>query len=118
MLTYDFYNMIYKGYKLKDDNKFHNLAEKAKSQIDYYTFGRLKNVTDAETLYLVNLTMCELIDNQSDFELLGNIKSKSQGSRSVTYETPQNGEAKQYDIISRRLAHTGLLYRGVNYVQR
>ena len=118
MLSYDFYNNIYKGYKLKDDNKFHNLAEKARSKIDQHTFGRLRDVTDPRILILVNMTICELIDNQSDFESMGNITSKSQGSRSVSYALPQNNESIQCDIISRRLVGTGLLYRGVNYVQR
>ena len=112
-VDYEFYTEVYGGDKVKEPTKFTRLAMDAEMLVDYYTFGRVKDVEDEGLLERIKLTICKLIDEDIDIEQNGKIKSKSQGKRSLTYVDPVDPKKRKYDVIYTNLVHTDLMYRGV-----
>lgn len=110
--TFDFYQNTYGGKVAEDD--FKPLAARAGSLINYYTFGRIEEVTEE-----IKYAQCELIDNIKNFEAQEqkNIKSESVGSYSVTYAdeaksaTSLNKESQR--MIIYRWLPNNLIYRGL-----
>lgn len=121
MIDYNYYKTIHLGDKVDNESTFNKLLAKSKRTLNLYTMDRVKRVTDEEILELIRVTLCELVDIQSDIdrlESMGDVKSMSQGKRSVSYFTPgelgiDNVKSKQYGVIRENLLLTGLLTRSV-----
>ena len=112
-VDYEYYTEVYGGDKVEEPAKFARLAMDAEMLVDYYTFGRIDEVEDESLLKRIKLTICKLIDEDIDIEQGGNIKSKTQGKRSLTYVDPVDPKKRKYDVIYTNLVHTDLMYRGV-----
>lgn len=112
-VNYEFYTEVYGGDKVKESAKFTRLAMDAEMLVNYYTFGRIDKIEDESLLERVKLTICRLIDEDIDIKHDGNIKSKTQGKRSLTYVDPVDPKRRKYDVIYTSLVHTDLMYRGV-----
>lgn len=107
-VDYNFYKNTYKGKVSSID--FPRLEIQANSIVDLYTFNRIK-----EPDQKVKFAVCELVDYLKTIEDIGGkeIAQESVGGHSVTYKVVKTAEQKQYEIVKKYLAHTGLLYRGV-----
>lgn len=105
-----------------------DLAElKARSLVDYYTFGRITEpISDDVKGCIIELIEFGVDVKKASEEGSKVIQSERVGDHSVTYadglgllgiQTGANmgtsQERKEYNIIAKYLAKTGLLYRGV-----
>lgn len=87
----------------------------AKKIIDYYTFGRVKEMEVIPQE--VEMCMFKLIEKLSNSQT--NVKSESTDGYSVTYSTTDEYNKSLYDIVKTYLSDvvddngTPLLYRGV-----
>lgn len=125
--TYEFYKDTYGGAVSEED--FPRMVIKASAYLDYYTMGKVKMVSDSES---VKVACCALVDKYFEIEFMSTAaqknasdvasagkKSESVGSYSVTYQTAdelkameQNLKAELAEICRIYLAGTNLLYRG------
>lgn len=109
-VDYEYYSDVYGG-KVKENN-FVNLEIKASIILNYYTFNRVKEVTEN-----IKLAICELIDFMYiDEKNEGKeIESESVGSYSVKYQKKSvyAKQREQKKILNKYLGHTNLLYRGI-----
>lgn len=110
-LTYSEYKM--NGGLIDDNATFTKLEKRAEAEIDYHTFGRLKN---KEIPNEVKNCIVELIDTFKDKE--NNITSFSNDGVSISYATDKEIKSQISNIINIYLSNTivegkKLLYRGV-----
>ena len=100
---------------------FSHYAMQASQIIDQYTFGRLKNVPEADLPESVKMCCCELAESilvdEKSFHQSGGKTSEKIGTYSVTYSdaaaADQFARTHQIRILSKWLMNTGLLYQGV-----
>lgn len=110
-VDYIYYSQTYQG-KVKEEN-FTPLSIKAQALVDYYTFNRIKNVTEK-----VRFAVCELVDviNQKEINDTKGIQSEKVGSYSVTYASAEEIKA-QYNQDVKRILYkylpSELLFRGI-----
>lgn len=134
-VTYEYYLNSYGGEVPEKD--FSKYEKRAGKELDYYTVDRIPLVDNTQTLSKVEYCMCEIIDlfyevdqqkklskdnqkKQSDGEA---VSSETVGKQSVSYqkfdvksvkEIEEELKGQIYNVIRKRLAFTGLLYRGIN----
>lgn len=121
MVDYSFYTGFYYGDIVKDSTQFTKLSRKALNELDRMTFNRVSNIeksnrVDKDILIeKIKMTICELVDIYASVKDLNGIKSKSVGDVSLTYEADsvEVVRSKVYEVISRNLSPTGLMYRGL-----
>lgn len=113
MVDYEYYKEVYGGDRVEESTEFAKLAFTAYILVEHYTFGRVNLIEDEGLLERVKLTICKLIDEDVDIRQGGNIKSKTQGKRSLTYVDPVDPKERRYEIIHINLSHTGLMDRWV-----
>lgn len=116
-VDYEFYSNNWGGDV--EENEFKRLELQARSVIDMYTFGRLKNKKTIPDE--VKYAMCELIDYEKQLNDTGGkeIAGEKTASHSITYAVSKQGsnraiKSKQKDIVRRWLINTDLMYRGVS----
>ena len=102
-VDYIYYSQTYQG-KVKEEN-FTPLSIKAQALVDYYTFNRIKNVTEK-----VRFAVCELVDviNQKEINDTKGIQSEKVGSYSVTYASTEEIKAQYNQDVK-----SELLFRGI-----
>lgn len=111
-VDYIYYSQTYQG-KVKEEN-FTPLSIKAQALVDYYTFNRIKNVTEK-----VRFAVCELVDviNQKEINDTKGIQSEKVGSYSVTYASTEEIKV-QYNQDVKRILYkylpSELLFRGIS----
>lgn len=122
---YEYYTDTYKGAVL-DTASFDINARKATQIIKLHTFDRVEgdNIPDE-----VKMCCCELaeyiysmvVNKTSDLTIKG-LSSESNSHYAVSYESAEKRKQSeltgQMEIINLWLDHTGLLYRGIDYVCR
>lgn len=115
MVDYEFYQDVYYGEKLNNDNEFKKLARDAELTVNRFTFGRIngdlnyKMTPDVEKL--VKLTICSIMDSQYDYNNRDRTQSISSGPYSKTFEKNKSeSDLSVYheSIINRNLFSTGL----------
>lgn len=109
-VDFAFYTDVYCGSAITDAAVFCRLADKAESVIRQYIGNRGVPQTAAEAF---GKCVCELADRFFDSETRGGVKSESTDGLSVTYGGDCAGKSALGETVRRRLANTGLLYRGV-----
>lgn len=137
--NYEFYTDTYYG-SLIAQTDFPRLSSHASDFLDYYTRGKAVSVTDADVLVALKKACCAVAEQMWTDETnkaivakaqasmlsanVGELKSESVGSWSVSYATAsdymgadvknaENAASAVYArIAARYLANTGLLYRG------
>lgn len=140
--SYDFYTDTYYG-SLIAAQDFPRLSSHASDFLDYYTRGKAASVTDEDTLIAIRKACCAVAEQMWTDETnkaivakaqasmlsanVGELKSESVGSWSVSYATASDymgADAKSAEnascavyarIAARYLTNTGLLYRGGGY---
>ena len=109
-VDFEYYSQTYKG-KITEDN-FTPLTYKAQALVDYYTFNRIKTVTQN-----VRFAICELIDVINDNEIndTKGVQSEKVGSYAITYEKGSS-QTSAYNnsvkMIIYKWLPSDLLYRG------
>ncbi|MCR0259979.1 MAG: hypothetical protein ACLUQK_03355 [Clostridium sp.] len=113
--TYEFYTRDFYGDMIPQES-FSKYELKARFELDRYTFGRVKGLPITT---VIEQCMCELMEYlfANDHRAKGNgISSESTDGHSVTFKDEKtvsviNKELRQ--IVSKHLAGTGLMYRGI-----
>lgn len=121
MIDFNYYKTIHLGDRVDSEVVFKRLLTESMRVLSLYTSNRVQYVEDEEILELIRITLCELIDVQTDIDKMmsmGEVKSMSQGKRSVSYYTPEelgvgNSRSRQYSVVRGNLLFTGLLTRSV-----
>lgn len=127
-ITYENYKSL-GGKSPLEDFKMYEMH--ARSIIDYYTFKRIKVVTDEVKACMVELIeFCYYIDLANRGELKGEVLSETVGKHTVQYSSYFKNlgigvdgkmtsgisrEHLEYKIVAKHLMRTGLMYRGINY---
>ena len=132
---YTYYSGSYCG-SLIPESKFGYCAARASEYIDQQTYDRLSAGVPAELTNKVSSCCCELAENIFRFSAVSgsgagtNIVSEKNGQYSITYQSASETISAQlngtsygkgaglsdllYNIVSKHLGMTGLLYRGVD----
>lgn len=128
LVDFTFYKDTFYG-KIVDEATFSKLLIQAEATLNYYTFGRLNELTESPSE--AKFAACELIDLYHDYDAkkanmestVGRIASETVGSHSVAFKyadeifkvsDPEAVMKKsEYEIVCKYLMPTGLLYRGV-----
>jgi len=122
--SYEYYRNEFGGTAIPEE-VFRRCVNLASRQIDYFTFNR---ITEADVADLIRDCACEMAEAVYGVRFKGRDadgkvkKSESIDGYSVTWLTEQkDGEdvdtllrGKLYGICSTYLAHTGLMYRGMD----
>ena len=115
---YTFYSKTFGGTKITAD-KWNYYAGLASDYIDSMTFQKAASVTGENTLMLIKKACCACAE--SIFNAVqspnGTVSSERIGDYSVSYasSSASQQEKPMQMSVKRYLAHTGLLYRGVDY---
>ncbi len=129
--TYDFYANKYYGDTVPETD-FPKWLSRATDKLNYVTFGHINDDALEDYNVQIQKATCALIDLLYSIDQIAkqvisaderNIKSKSSGNESVTFETTKTSiteaaasDKAQYqlitDTVSEYLAGTGLLYAG------
>lgn len=134
---YEFYKTEYFG-ELVNDTEYPKYELKARDELDYYTRMRIPFINE-DKMNKVKMCECKLIDllysyNQEvkkikeyeDKSIQGVVASETVGKQSISYQKASLRDIKTVEhecdemiskIIRKDLSMTGLLYRGVGYVQ-
>lgn len=134
---YEFYTTEYFG-ELVSDTEYPKYELKARDELDYYTRMRIPFINE-DKMNKVKMCECKLIDllysydqevkkikEYEDKSIQGVVASETVGKQSVSYQKATLRDIKTVEqerdemiskIIRKDLSMTGLLYRGVNYVQ-
>lgn len=99
-------------------------ARQASQTIDQYTFGRLKDIEEADIPEEVKMCCCELAEAEFQYEKQKNASggktSEKIGTYSVTFGTAQESAnaaaTERHNIIMKWLGDTGFCYRGCDHV--
>ena len=115
---YTFYSTTFGGTKITAD-KWNYYAGLASDYIDSVTLGQAASVTDSSTLTLIKKACCLCAESTYNAEQSSNgtVSSERIGDYSVSYASSSAAqqEKSMQMSVKRYLAHTGLLYRGVDY---
>lgn len=120
---FQYYQSTYFGNLISDPDAYDRYATRAAADIDYYTFGRAIDHTDLDAVKMASCAVAEqyLAIESAQTRVSGEtaeLQSESVGSYHRTYrssdEVIQAAKVGIRDAIERYLAHTGLMYRGVN----
>ena len=115
-VDYSFYANTFKG--KTDMADFDRLAVKASAYLDRLTFDRITDTLSAATLNRAKLALCEVVDTLLLNEHGGGIASETNDGVSVTYvagvSNAKTDDQRLWEAAALYLAHTGLLYRGVD----
>lgn len=109
-VDFTFYTDIYRGEKIGDGKLFSRLSDKAESAVRQYIGNRPVPQSGFEDF---GKCVCELSERFYDSEARDGVKSESTDGLSVTYGGDCASVRAVGEIIRRRLANTGLLYRGI-----
>lgn len=118
--SYEYYRCQFAG-EIIPENLFRRCVSYASSQIDYYTFHRIKDPEGVENLADCACEMAEAVYNIR-YKDGGKVKKlENIDGYSVSYLAERkDGEdadvllrGKLYGICCTYLAHTGLMYRGI-----
>lgn len=118
-----YYKTQYIGAMITDPAVYDRCATRAAADIDYYTLGRAAKNADMDAVKMAACAVAEQYQTieRSAMQSCGDapeLQSESVGSYSRTYrsasESASDAKAAIRGIIEKYLAHTGLLYRGVN----
>lgn len=131
--TFSFYEGKYYGDIIPELN-FYKYESKAEDDINRLTNGRLLDLSEYSDA--IQKAVCELADVNYQLDMAMNctgansdgsgklVKSKSSGNESISYDTGSNmymeaamdirkQERIKYNVVSKHLSGTGLLYAGV-----
>lgn len=117
MLTvdYDFYTNTFHGRLGRAD--FERLGVYASAYLEELTMGRTAKELPGMVMEKVKLAYCSVVDTYHLNENGGGIASETNDGISVTYVAGVNNSSSDgqrlYAAAALFLAHTGLLYRGV-----
>lgn len=113
---YKFYQEVYCGNDIQDENIFKRMVIKASFFLDEVTLGRIKEPTEE-----VKLTVCAIADIEYKEQKENNedqIASESVGTHSISYvkktKTTEEYAREKMRVARTYLANTGLLYRGLS----
>lgn len=121
--TYNYYLESYYGTLIKNEQTFNRLQKKAGHYLDYFTFHRIENESEASSA--VQDCICEMAEalfNVSGSSGAGKEKkSETTDGYTVAYVTDGSDgsdstsslKRKLYSIAEVHLSDTGLLYQGV-----
>ena len=96
-------------------------ARQASQTIDQYTFGRLKDATEADIPEAVRMCCCELAEAEFQREKQKNASGGKTSEKIGTYSVSFGSAAElanaaireRREVVMKWLANTGLCYRGV-----
>lgn len=117
-MNYDFYVDQYGG-SLIPEADFLRVSKKAKSMIDFYTFGRIDWGVASAAAKMCICDVAELLFSAEQLSQSGVVSSESVGAYKLSYdksaevELVKEPEKRAKAIVERYFAHTGLMYRGV-----
>ena len=118
-----YYKTQYIGAMITDPAVYDRCATRAAADIDYYTFGRAADHPEMDAVKMASCAIAEQYQaiERSSMQTCGDtpeLQSESVGSYSRTYRSAADraaeAKAEIRGIIEKYLAHTGLMYRGVN----
>ena len=115
--NYDFYQNTYKGNVIPDGNTFNRLVILASAYIKSITFN---NINESNIINEVQYATCSVADVLYKQETIdeNNISSESVGPHSKSFgsarKSDKDREVEKYKNAKLYLAHTGLLYGGLN----
>ena len=115
--TYIFYEKTYKGNTIPDKSTFDRLVIPASAYIKNITHN---NIDENNVLECVEYATCSVADVLYKQETIdeSNISSESVGSHSRSFgnakKSDKDREMEKYKKAKLYLAHTGLLYGGLN----
>lgn len=116
-MNYDFYVNQYGG-SLIPEADFKRLSNKAKSEIDYFTFGRIDWIKADDNIKMCLCEVAEVVHQADNLAKDGIVSSESVGEYKISYDTKAKLEltthqqGKVHLIVAKYLMHTGLMYRG------
>lgn len=119
-LTYEEYKALGGEVPLEAFPKYERMARAA---VDYYTFGRIKEPTNAvKDCMSALIDFGKAVDDATESEGKA-VSSETVGSHTVSYFSglaalgiTESGKSKkqlEYEIVAQHLMNTGLMYRGV-----
>lgn len=116
--TYEYYTKDFYG-DLIPQESFSKFEFKARTELDRYTFGRLKSLHEIPTE--VQACICEIAEylyKEDQKPSSTGISSESTDGYSVTYQKDRSQAViskELYQIAVKHLSTTGLLYRGLDH---
>lgn len=129
LVDYEYYSKTYEGSSIPDSS-FKKYSIKASGLINYYTSNRINESIVNDNIKITTCEIMELLYNQDLLkskilnETSKEVASETVGPHSKSYVNKTNLQFNQimkdeelnkecYKICYKRLAHTGLMYRGV-----
>lgn len=102
-LTFDEYNSM--GGEVMEESTFNQLEFEARSQIDWWTFGRLKNETELpEAVKRCMAKLIELLDKQQKVMLVDAIDDDGNVVAGLMGHQSNDGVSSTYNVITGNMA--------------
>lgn len=126
LIDYEYYHNTYKG--LIPANSFDNIAIKASSRVNYFTYNRINESNINNDIKNATCEVADLLYEQEQLKIQINsnneVASETLGPRSISYVNKSNIKSTQiksddeldrsaYKICSNYLITTGLMDRNV-----
>jgi hypothetical protein len=110
---YTYYTDTFRGIKIPSES-FNYYSDRASEELDFYVNVTISEILDDYTTE-IKKAVCAVADLVYDNANTGIVKSESSLSYSVSYDTSRGKalEKNIYNIISKYLSKTNLLFRGV-----
>ena len=115
--TYVFYKNTYKGVLIPDEDTFKRLVFGASAYIKSITFKNIDDYNYDESVQYATCSVAEVLYEQETIDK-NDISSESVGNHSRTFgnakKSAKDRKKEMYENAKLYLAHTGLLYGGLN----
>lgn len=115
---YDFYQDVFTGTRITDEDVFNRMAIDASYFMDEMCFGRIDQANLTDEIKFACCALADVCHSEVTSGSIGKgIASETVGPHSVSYvgvkELREQIRNEKMEIIRRYLGNTGLLYRGV-----
>ena len=115
--NYTFYKNKYKGNFIPDENTFNRLVIPASAYINQITFNNIDENDYDECVEYATCSVADVLYKQETIDE-NDISSESVGNHSRSFgsakKSDEQREKEKYKVAKLYLAHTGLLYGGLN----
>lgn len=113
LVNYEYYNDVYKGKEISQDT-FMKKMFSVENFLRRRTQGLIDCIRNEKDLEILKYTLCQLLELDMSFEVVGNISSESLGDSSVTFNSNYEDERgyRREQIVRENLYSLGILRNG------
>lgn len=119
LVNYGYYNDVYKGKEISQD-VFMKKMFSVENFLRRRTQGQMDCIRNEKDLEILKYTLCQLLELDMSFEVVGNVSAKSLGDSSVTFNSNYEDERgyRREQIVKENLYHLGVLRNGFYMARR